>query len=518
MESECMGELIKEESSTLIMSQTFTEFKNYLENMQRFGQVVTLLYWDMETGMPKNGFDRHSDALTYFSTEEFKLSTSEELKEYLRVLNQPEELEQLDPDWQFIVKKIHRDIERDSRIPVEFYSAFVAAQAEAGRAWQEAKAAADYHIFAPHLKKMIDMRREMVSYTDPGKEVYDAFLDQYEEGMDSATIDRLFEELKTELIPLVQKIIAADQPDDSKFHRFFDVDAQKKVQKLLLEYIGFDFNKGAVGETEHPFTLNFSSQDVRVTNHYHEDDPICAMFSAIHEGGHAIFEQNVNPKLDGTVGGSCNYMGIHESQSRFYENVLGRNINFWIPIYDKVQELLPNFRDITIEEFAKEINHVRNSFIRTDADEITYCFHIIIRYEMEKAIFREGVSVEELPALWNKKMQEYLQITPKNDAEGILQDMHWSDGSFGYFPTYLLGSIYDGMYRDTIEEELGSIDKILKEGRIKDITKWLNEKIHVYGSTRLPKEVIASVCKKEVSAEPLVRYFKEKYVKIYNLK
>jgi carboxypeptidase Taq len=170
-----------------------------------------------------------------------------------------------------------------------------------------------------------------------------------------------------------------------------------------------------------------------------------------------------------------------------------------------------------VEEFTREINHVRNSFIRTDADEVTYCFHIIIRYEIEKAIFRDGVPVEELPRLWNEKMQEYLKITPRNDAEGILQDMHWSDGSFGYFPTYLLGSIYDGMFLDALEQELGSVDTILKEGRISEITGWLNRKIHVYGSTRLPKDVIAQVCGREVSAEPLIRYFTEKYTRIYRL-
>ena len=178
---------------------------------------------------------------------------------------------------------------------------------------------------------------------------------------------------------------------------------------------------------------------------------------------------------------------------------------------------LPQFKEISLDEFYREINHVRNSFIRTEADEVTYCFHIILRYEMEKAIFRDNVAVEDLPALWNQKMQEYLQITPANDAEGILQDMHWSDGSFGYFPSYLLGSIYDGMYLDTIEAELGSVDQILAEGRISEITKWLNEKIHQYGSTRTPKEVIENVCGKEVSAEPLVRYFKKKYTEIYEL-
>ena len=410
-----------------------------------------------------------------------------------------------------------REFDRNKRIPADVYEAFVRAQAESGNAWEEAKNASDFSIFAPHLKKMIDMTREMTGYTDPGKEVYDALLNQYEEGMDSATIDRLFGDLKQELIPMVQAIIAKPEPDDSAFHAYFDPDAQRKVQWMLLDYIGFRRDAGAVGETEHPFTLNFSSKDVRVTNHYYETDPISSMFSAIHEGGHGIFEQNVNPEYDNTVAGSCGYMGIHESQSRFYENILGRNKNFWLPIYDKLGELLPQFKEISLDEFYREINHVRNSFIRTEADEVTYCFHIILRYEMEKAIFRDNVAVEDLPALWNQKMQEYLQITPANDAEGILQDMHWSDGSFGYFPSYLLGSIYDGMYLDTIEAELGSVDQILAEGRISEITKWLNEKIHQYGSTRTPKEVIENVCGKEVSAEPLVRYFKKKYTEIYEL-
>ena len=241
------------------------------------------------------------------------------------------------------------------------------------------------------------------------------------------------------------------------------------------------------------------------------------MYSAIHEGGHAIFEQNVNPAYDGTIAGSCCYCGIHESQSRFYENVLGRNKNFWVPIYEKLGELLPKFKEISLDEFYHEINHVRNSLIRTEADELTYCFHIIIRYELEKAIFRDGVSVEELPKLWNEKMQEYLQITPANDAEGILQDMHWSDGSFGYFPSYLLGNIYDGMYLEEITKEIGDVDTILREGRIGEITKWLNEKIHQYGSTRLPKEVIEKVCGKEVSAQPIIDYFKKKYTEVYSL-
>lgn len=499
------------------MSKLLDELKSYLNEMNQYEHVVTLLYWDMKTNTPKLGQEAHIEALTRFSAKNFEMSTADELGKMLDGLAEEAEYEELDDTWKFIVRRMKREFDRNKRIPADVYEAFVRAQAESGNAWEEAKNASDFSIFAPHLKKMIDMTREMTGYTDPGKEVYDALLNQYEEGMDSATIDRLFGDLKQELIPMVQAIIAKPEPDDSAFHAYFDPDAQRKVQWMLLDYIGFRRDAGAVGETEHPFTLNFSSKDVRVTNHYYETDPISSMFSAIHEGGHGIFEQNVNPEYDNTVAGSCGYMGIHESQSRFYENILGRNKNFWLPIYDKLGELLPQFKEISLDEFYREINHVRNSFIRTEADEVTYCFHIILRYEMEKAIFRDNVAVEDLPALWNQKMQEYLQITPANDAEGILQDMHWSDGSFGYFPSYLLGSIYDGMYLDTIEAELGSVDQILAEGRISEITKWLNEKIHQYGSTRTPKEVIENVCGKEVSAKPLVCYFKKKYTEIYEL-
>ena len=319
------------------MSKALEQLKDYLKKKQQIEHVLELIFWDMETVMPKNGFARHSDVLTDFSTEEFKLSTSDELKGYLHELNKPEEYEKLDDMWKFIVKRMKRDIDRDYRIPEALYTEYVQKQAEASQAWKEAKNASDYSIFAPHLNNLIELTKKITAYTDPDKEIYDALLNQYEEGMDSESIDRIFNELKRELLPLLDRILEAGEPDDSKFHREYDVDDQRKVQKLLLDYIGFDWDRGAVGETEHPFTTNFSSQDVRITNHFYTDNAIDPMFSAIHEGGHAIFEQNVNPDYDGTVAGSCGYMGVHESQSRFFENILGRNKNFWIPIYGQVQ-------------------------------------------------------------------------------------------------------------------------------------------------------------------------------------
>lgn len=499
------------------MSENLKDLKDYIEKMNRYSHVVTLLQWDMYTGVPKEGYDKHADSLAYFSTEQFQMSVDPKLGEMLDLLNTEEEYEKLNEDWKFIVKRMKRDFDRNKKIPTKLYGEYVRALSESQRAWEEAKNASAFEIFAPHLKNLIALVEKLTACTDPEKEIYDALLNQYEEGMDSETIDRIFGELKEELIPMIQKITAVKFPENPKFRGYYDPDIQEKVQKMLLDYIGFRWSRGAVGRTEHPFTMNFTSKDVRVTNHYHEDNALSAIFSAIHEGGHGIFEQNVKGEFDGTVAGSCGYMGIHESQSRFYENIMGRNINFWLPIYEKLQKLLPGFADITLEEFYKEINRVENSFIRVEADELTYCQHIILRYEMEKAIFRDYVPVEELPKLWNEKMQEYLQITPENDRVGILQDMHWSGGSFGYFPTYLLGSIYDGMLLEQVEEELGELDTLLQEGRIQEITKWLNEKIHVYGSSRLPKDTIYEVCKKEVSAQPLIKYFKEKYSKIYGI-
>ena len=499
------------------MSTTLEKFKNYLDEIQQYFHVNTLLYWDMRTIAPKLGLEANSDAIAYFSTKEFALKTSKKLGKMLNALSQPEEFSKLDDTMKFVVTKMKKDYEREKRIPADFYEEFVRAQNASEMAWEVAKPTGDFPLFAPHLEKIIDFTKKMTSYTDPDKEAYDALLDTYEEGMTSEKIDVLFEEMKAELIPLVKKILAAPQPDDTAFKVHFDIEAQKKVQKILLEYIGFSFDAGAVGETEHPFTLNFNSKDVRVTNHFYENDVLSAIFSAIHEGGHGIFEQNVNPDYDKTVAGSCCHMGIHESQSRFYENILGRNINFWVPIYTKIQEALPSLKNVSLEDFYREINHVRNSFIRVEADELTYCFHIILRYEMEKEIFRNNTPVSELPALWNKKMEEYLGITPSNDSEGILQDTHWSDGSFGYFPSYLLGTIYDGMFLEAMEADLGDINTILREGRIAEITKWLNEKIHRFGSTRTPNEVITAVCHKEVTAKPIIKFFKEKYNELYGI-
>lgn len=499
------------------MNALSEKLQSYLHEISLYERAVTLMQWDLATQTPKKGVEAMQEAVSTFSTKAFAMWTAPEYAKMLRALAQPEELEQLSPALRLTVTRYLEEYERDKNIPQDFYTAYVTAGTKSEKAWEEAKRADDFSIFAPHLEKMIAMTKEKLSYTHPGKAPYDALVDQYETGMDTQTIDRLFKELKDGLVPLMKKIAAAPQPDVGMAYGKFDIDRQKRVQKLLLKYIGFDFEAGAAGESEHPFTTDLSMRDSRVTNHFREEECVNAFFSAIHEGGHAIFGQNIGAEYEDTCVSVVNMMGLHESQSRFFENILGRNINFWAPIYDEICETLPAFKQISLDDLNRIINHVHPSLIRTMADEVSYCLHIILRYEMEQAIFVDNVPVSALPALWNDKMEELLGVRPETDAEGILQDVHWSDGSFGYFPSYLLGSIYDGMFLQAVERDLGDVDVILREGRIREITDWLIANIHHNGSMYTAPELMERLGLGELSAKPLLDYFYEKYTKIYGL-
>lgn len=497
------------------MTEIFDKFKDYQKKIQQYNEIISLLHWDLMTLAPEKGVESKLDSISFFSTEAFRLSTAKEYGELLEELAEPENFGDLDPAMQLTVTRGLKEYRRFLRVPEAFYTEYVTEKARSQKAWEAAKRSSDFSVFAPHLDKIITLTKQYVKYMEPDQDPYEVLLDMYEEGMDSRTIDRVFDEIKEGLRPLLSRIAASPRPDLSALEGRYDIDAQKKVQKLLLSYIGFDFSAGAAAESEHPFTMDMCPGDVRVTNHFKEDNPIDAMFSAIHEGGHAIFGQSIDPVYAGTAVWQVNMMGLHESQSRFYENILGRNPNFWTPIYDQVSDLLPQLKTVPPETFARAINDVRPSMIRTEADEVTYCLHIILRYEIERAIFRDEVTVDQLPALWNDKMEELLGIRPANDAEGILQDVHWSDGSFGYFPSYLLGSVYDGMFLQQLEKELGSVDKILAEDRIAKITAWLKEKIHRHGSLYTSRQVIQRVCGCEISAKPLLDYFNGKYGRIY---
>ncbi|GIQ62906.1 hypothetical protein PACILC2_14740 [Paenibacillus cisolokensis] len=297
----------------------------------------------------------------------------------------------------------------------------------------------------------------------------------------------------------------------------FDKDAQKAFSLFILKEMGYDFSAGRLDESVHPFAIGLSPGDVRITTRYLPDDVTSALFGTIHEGGHALYEQNIDPELAGTPLCTGTSMGIHESQSRFWENVIGRSRPFWERYYGELQRRFPGQLDVPVEDFYRAINVVRPSLIRIEADELTYNLHIIIRYEMEKQIFNEGLKAADLPEAWNAKYREYLGVAPDNDAEGVLQDVHWSGGSFGYFPSYSLGNMYAAQIADTMERELNGMWELVGRGELLPIKEWLTERIYRHGKLLEPSEIIERVTGKPLDPDYLVQYLRRKYSDIYRL-
>lgn len=480
----------------------------YLQTIADASYIATLMHWEMDITAPKKSIDYLIDVKTKVELKAFELSTSKEYKQLLDDVINSDEYNKLTIEEQRYLKELSEDYEKDERVPSDFFEEYSSLCSKSNAAWVEAKEKQDYQIFKPYLEKIIEMTKQYYSYRYPNTDnLYDCMLNEYEDGMTSDKIDKLFDELKREIIPIVKnlKVTKIGEPRNK-----YTKEELLDIASYLLNYIGFDNERGALGIYPHGYTCKLNNNDIRITfsNNKSIFDHACTV---IHEGGHGIFEQSIGENLSKYPVYDIGKYALHESQSRFFENILGRNINFWIPIYDELKEKLK--LEIPVEDFVSYLNKPEPSFIRTQADELTYCLHIILRYEIEKDLFSGKITTEELPTIWNKKMQEYLGIEVTNDADGILQDVHWSQGSFGYFPSYLIGSILDGMLIDAVEQNVGNIDELLKNGRIKEITKYLQDNIHKNGGAYTIDEITKKLCNKELSVQPLVNYFKNKYSK-----
>lgn len=481
-----------------------------LEKLKKYNEIlfkkrynINLLHWELMLEAPPKVTDYLIDMINELQIELFMLETSKEYKMLLEeYLNNPS----IDKTSDFYRACLNNysTLIKSERLPEDFLKRYNEVCSKSNKVWEEAKKTNNYEMYKPHLKEVIEVTKEYYSYYEPDMNLYDAMLEYHEKNIHQDKLDSMFEELKNELIPLIKKV-KKDKLSEKKYLRNYSKDELMECAKVLLEYIGFDMSRGALGIYPHGFMEKMTNNDIRIA-FKQSNDPISFVSTIIHEGGHGLFEQNMSTEISNEA---IELYALHESQSRFYENILGRNINFWIPIYDKVKEILK--LDLTVEEFVDELNYVTPSLIRTEADELTYCLHIIIRYELEKAIFNEKITIDELPAAWNQKMMEYLGVKVEKDSDGLMQDMHWSEGAFGYFPSYLIGNIYDGMYIDAIESNLGDIDTILKEGRIKEITKYLADNIYIHGGNYNGLDVIDRLCGKELSVKPLINYFRKKY-------
>lgn len=494
-------------------------YTNLLKKIKSYDEAVALMHWDLRTGAPRKGAEARSETIGLLSTESFKLQTSEQMGQLLQDLNNPEVLKELDEIGRRMVLNSQEDYDNSVKIPPEKFQEYAELTAHAETLWEDFKQNNDFEGFEPYLTKIVDMNQEFIDYWGSRVTRYDTLLHMYEPELSTEKLDQVFGQLRDRLVPLVDAIVASpNQPVNVLRNKTYSRERQEEFGKFLLREIGYDFDAGRVDESAHPFEITLNQGDVRITTQYLLDDVTSAIFSNLHEGGHALYEQKISPELAGTPLSQGTSMGIHESQSRFWENVIGRSRAFWERYYGKLQEHFPEqLKDVTVDDFYRAINRVENSFIRIEADELTYNLHIIIRYEIEKMIFNEGLKISDLPKVWNEKYQSYLGITPPNDSLGVLQDVHWSGGSFGYFPSYALGNMYAAQFAHTIRKEIPEFDTLIAEGNFAPIREWLTDKIYRHGKSLKPAEIIERVTGEELNPNYLADYLEQKYKAIYGL-
>lgn len=494
-------------------------FTELLSKINSYNEAVSLMAWDLRTGAPKKGVQTRSETIGLLSTEAFKLQTSDEMGAYLSYLNHPTVINELSETQRRIVLETQEEYDRSVKIPAQKYREYTELTAHAETLWEDFKENGDFAGFEPYLTQIVAKTQEFIDYWGPKDTRYDTLLHMYEPDLTVEKVDQVFGQLRDRLVPLVDKIKATNKKPDTAFlKQLYDKEQQEKFGIFLLEQIGYDFEAGRVDESVHPFEITLNQGDVRITTHYLQDDVTSSVFSSLHEGGHALYEQNISPELARTPIGQGASMGIHESQSRFWENFVGRSRQFWERFYGDLQQHFPEqLKDITVDQFYPAINAVENSLIRIEADELTYNLHIIIRYEIEKQIFNEGLPVSELPKVWNEKYNSYLGLTPPNDSLGVLQDVHWSGGLFGYFPSYALGNMYAAQIVNTLRKELPQFEGFIAEGNFTPIKEWLTNKIYKYGKSLKPSEIIVKVTGEELNPDYLAEYLEEKYKAIYGI-
>lgn len=492
---------------------TVEAFKDYLKKIKSYEEALHLMAWDLRTMIPKKGMDQRSEVIGQLSETIHTLKTSTEMKHFLDEL--PPQVED-DPVMKQLLKVCQKDYDRDSKIPTAEYTAFVTLRSKAETVWQEARENDDFSLLAPYLEKLIDYNQRFSTYWGYHDKPYNGLLDQYEPGLTTDVLDPVFEKLKHALSSLVSKISASSvEVDAGQLLHYFPKDAQRAFSLSVLDKMGYDFDAGRLDETIHPFAIGINQNDVRVTTRYDEYDFKTAIFGTIHEGGHALYEQNIDPAFAMTPLAEGTSMGIHESQSLFWENFVGRSQVFWESQYKTFLSYAPEaFQTIEFTEFYKAINEVKPSFIRIEADELTYALHIIIRYELEKDLIQGTLQVKDLPEAWNDKMESYLGIRPTSDTLGVLQDIHWAAGDFGYFPTYALGYMYAAQLHDAMSQEI-NIPMMIQSNDFEPMKAWLIEHVHRHGRMKEPLDIIKDVTGEGLNPSYLIQYLTEKYRAIY---
>lgn len=495
------------------LNMALEAFRNLQKTMAAYNHAIGVMMVDGTTAAPADSWEGRGRTMEVLTGITYALETDPKHEEMLQVL----EAAELDAVTAREVEVFRKQYNRTRKIPAQEYVEYNVLLNDAQAIWEKAKNSNDFALFAPYLERIVAFNRKLAHYYRPDLPVYDALLDEYEEGLNTAMLDKFFEELRKTIVPLLAEISRKPQFDRSFLEQDFPVWQQRHFSEYLMEVLGLPKERCSIGETEHPFTESFNNKDVRITTHYNKNNFIFSMYSVIHEGGHAIYELGAEDCYNETVLSGGVSMGIHESQSRFYENLIGRSRAFIHAVFPEIQRLFPEqMAGVTEEQMYCAVNRVEPSLIRTEADELTYALHIMVRYQIEREMIDGTLPIAEVPARWNELYKEYLGIDVPSDREGCLQDSHWAGGAIGYFPSYALGSAYGAQFLARMEEEIGDIYPEVAQGDLCKPTAWLREHIHKYASFKKPGELLAETCG-EFDAGYFTKYLTQKFGELYGV-
>ena len=494
----------------------YERLKDRLATISDLNSANGLLFWDRQTYMPEGGVAGRAEQMATLSRLAHEMFTDAETGGLLDSSGEPNPSSEKGA----LIRRARRDYERATRLPAELVAEITRTTALAEPAWVKARAESEWSLFASHLEKIVHLQREAAEHLGYDDHPYDALLDGYEPGARKARLEAMFEELKEGIVPLVRAVARRDHDEDraAPLYGTFGEAEQEEFGKAVIGAFGYDWERGRQDRSVHPFCINFGPGDVRITTRFDKGWLAPALFGTMHEAGHALYEQGINPEYARTPLGGGTSMGVHESQSRLWENLVGRSRPFWAHYYPKLQEVFPEaLGEVDSEAFYRAINVLKPSKIRVEADEATYNLHILLRFELEVALLEDELSVADLPTAWNAKMEEYFGIAPENDAEGVLQDVHWSDGLFGYFPTYTIGNVLSVQFFDEAVKQRPEIPIKMKEGEFSTLHTWLRENIYRHGSRYDPDELVERATGRLLDTAPYLRYLENKFGELYNL-
>jgi len=496
-------------------SDLYSQYQDINRKAADFNNAAAVLGWDQEVFMPPKGFLHRGRQLATLASAAHELATSETYGNILQELNAAKDL---NAAQQRNVQLSVEDYEKNKKLSADFVERLTQQTSDSYSAWMEARKQNDYSIYAPQLEKMIVLKKQQAELFGYENHPYNALLDEYEKGATVASLDPVFEMVRNHLSPLYNQIVAQEPVDDSVFNQHFSKGAQFDFSLKVLQQMGYDFEAGRQDYSEHPFSTSFSPADVRITTRVDEKNLASLLWSSIHEGGHALYEQGLPEEQYGLPLGAAVSLAIHESQSRLWENCVGRGLPFWKYYFPKLQEIFPEqLKMVNANQFYRAANKVAPSLIRTEADEISYHFHVMIRYEIEKALFGGEIKAADLATVWNEMYQKYLGISSPDDKQGILQDVHWCHGSFGYFPTYSLGSFYAAQFYEQAVKELTGLEAEIEAGNYADLLKWLRENVHIYGRFYDSEALCKRITGKGLDFSSFLNYARQKYSDIYSV-